>query len=297
MDVRVLQYFLAVAREESFTGAAKALQMTQPPLSRSLKDLEEELGKTLFIRGNRRVALTEEGMILRKRAEEIVQLMEMAKAEVTASDEGITGDVHIGGAETEGFRFIGRTIRQMQKDYPGIRFHLFSSHSTVVLERLERGLLDFGIFIEPTDMSKLEYIKLPSQDVWGVLMRKDSPLATHETVRPQDLIGLPLIASNQDLFENELSGWMGGDFGKLNIVTTYNLLFNASLLAEEGVGYVVCLDNIIKTGEGSTLTFRPLEPRMEVGLMLGWKKYEVLSKPAEKFRACMQNSMMRSDDL
>ena len=283
MDIRTLQYFLAVAREESITAAAQALHMTQPPLSRQMKDLEDELGKQLFIRGNRRVTLTDEGMILRKRAKELISLMEITRAEISASGESLSGDIYIGGGETQKIRYIAKAIKQFQEKYPDVHFHLYSGHANDMTERLDRGLLDFGIVIEPVDIQKYDYIRLPGVDVWGLLMPKDCPLAARSSIRPEDLLTLPIIFTNQSLADNEFSGWMGGSFSQLNIVATYDLLFNTSLLVEEGVGYALCLDKIISTGTDSPLTFRPLEPSLEAGLYLIWKKHQLFSKAAEAF--------------
>lgn len=283
MEVRVLRYFLAVAREETISAAAEFLHVTQPTLSRQLMELEDELGKTLFMRGNRKIELTEEGMILRKRAEEIVELLEKTRAEVSASGEEISGDIYIGGAETDGLRFLTGIMKELQEDYPRIVFRIYSGNAEEVTERLDRGLLDFGIFLEPANMSKYDFMKLPGVDVWGVLMRKDSPLAKKKSIRAKDLFGLPLIISDQAMVKNEISGWAGGRYNKMNIVATYNLLFNASLMVEEGVGYALGLDRIIRTSEDSTLCFKPLEPRLEVGLNVVWKKYQVFSKPGKVF--------------
>ncbi len=291
MDIRVLQYFLAVAREASITKAAQSLNMTQPPLSRQLKELEEELGKQLFIRGNRRVTLTEEGMILRKRAEEMVELMEKTKAEVSSSGENISGEIYIGGGETEGIRLIAKAAEKIQRKHPGISYHLFSGNADDVTERLDRGLLDFGILIEPADIKKYDFIRLPTKDRWGLLMRRDHPLAEKNGIQPEDLQGLPLIASRQSLAHNELSGWLGKQYESLQIVTTYNLLYNASLMVEEKVGCALCLDHIIPEYENSPLCFRPLEPQIEVGLDIVWKKYQVFTKPATLFLNTLQEEI------
>ena len=291
MDIRVLQYFLAVAREASITKAAQSLNMTQPPLSRQLKELEEELGKQLFIRGNRRVTLTEEGMILRKRAEEMVELMEKTKVEVSSSGENISGELYIGGGETEGIRLIAKAAEKIQRKHPGISYHLFSGNADDVTERLDRGLLDFGILIEPADIKKYDFIRLPTKDRWGLLMRHDHPLAEKSGIQPEDLQGLPLIASRQSLAHNELSGWLGKQYGSLQIVTTYNLLYNASLMVEEKVGCALCLDHIIPEYENSPLCFRPLEPQIEVGLDIVWKKYQVFTKPATLFLNTLQEEI------
>lgn len=291
MDIRVLQYFLAVARESSITKAAESLNMTQPPLSRQLKELEDELGKQLLIRGNRKVTLTEEGMILRKRAEEMVELMEKTKSEIISSGENISGAIYIGGGETEGMRLIAKVAEKIQKKHPDISYHLFSGNADDVTERLDQGLLDFSVLIEPADIKKYDFIKLPARDRWGLLMRRDHPLATKQAIKPENLQGIPLIASRQSLAHNELSGWLGKQYESLHIVSTYNLLYNASLMVEENVGCALCLDNIIPKYENSPLCFRPLEPQITVGLDIVWKKYQVFTKPATLFLNMLQEEI------
>ena len=284
MDIRVLQYFLAVAREESITGAAEYLNMTQPPLSRQLKDLEDELGKQLFIRGSRKITLTDEGMILRKRAEEIVQLMEKTRAEVSETNKDISGEIYIGGGETEGMRLIAKVVKTLQEDYPKIRYQIFSGNAYDVTERLDRGLLDFGTLIEPVALDKYDYLRLPSVDTWGILMRKDSPLAKLKRIRPKNLLGIPMLCSRQTLSESGgLSGWLGYDYEKLNIVATYNLINTPKLMVEEGVGHAFTFDRLLNISGDSNLCFRPLEPRLEAGMYIVWKKYQVFTKAAEKF--------------
>ena len=291
MDIRVLQYFLAVARESSITKAAESLNMTQPPLSRQLKELEDELGKQLLIRGNRKVTLTEEGMILRKRAEEIVELMEKTKSEIISSGENISGAIYIGGGETEGIRLIAKVAEKIQKKHPDISYHLFSGNADDVTERLDQGLLDFGVLIEPADIKKYDFIKLPARDRWGLLMRRDHPLATKQAIKPENLQVIPLIASRQSLAHNELSGWLDKQYESLYIVSTYNLLYNASLMVEENVGCALCLDNIIPKYENSPLCYRPLEPHITVGLDIVWKKYQVFTKPATLFLNMLQEEI------
>lgn len=291
MDIRVLQYFLAVARESSITKAAESLNMTQPPLSRQLKELEDELGKQLLIRGNRKVTLTEEGMILRKRAEEMVELMEKTKSEIISSGENISGAIYIGGGETEGMRLIAKVAEKIQKKHPDISYHLFSGNADDVTERLDQGFLDFGVLIEPADIKKYDFIKLPARDRWGLLMRRDHPLATKQAIKPENLQGIPLIASRQSLAHNELSGWLGKQYESLHIVSTYNLLYNASLMVEENVGCALCLDNIIPEYENSPLCFRPLEPQITVGLDIVWKKYQVFTKSVTLFLNMLQEEI------
>ncbi len=193
MDIRVLQYFLAVAREQSITRAAEALRMTQPPLSRQLKDLEDELGKQLLIRGSKKVTLTEDGMLLRKRAEELVDLMEKTKAELSSSHENISGEIYIGCGETKSISFFAQAAQTLQKKYPLIHYHIYSGDAERVMERLDKGLIDFGLLVGSTDLGKYNHIRLPMKDLWGVLMRKDSPLADRETITAEDLRDQPLI--------------------------------------------------------------------------------------------------------
>lgn len=288
MDIRVLRYFLAVTREESISGAAESLHMTQPTLSRQLMDLEEEIGKKLLIRGNRRITLTEEGLLLRKRATEILDLVEKTEAELMAPDEVVSGDVYIGGGETDAMRLIARIAKDLQKTCPNIRYHLYSGNADDVTERLDKGLLDFGILIEPADMKKYDYIRIPAVDTWGLLMPRDCPLASRSAIYPEDLLNLPLITSRQTMVGNALSGWLGKDFEKLNIVATYNLVYNAALMAEEGLGYVLTLDKLVNTSESSNLCFRPLKPRMEAHLNIVWKKYQVFSGAADRFLSQVQ---------
>lgn len=290
MEFRVLRYFLEVAREENISAAAERLHVTQPTLSRQLMDLEAELGKALFNREHRRISLTDEGMLLRKRAEEIVDLVDKTEAEVMSSGDNITGDVYIGSGETEGIRLVARTAKQLRDEGYDIHFHLFSAHDLSVSQRLDKGLLDFGIFAEGANLHKYDSIRIPYADTWGVLMRRDSPLAAKECIEPKDLWTAPLIVSLQADTNNELSGWLMRDRDRLNIVGTYNLLFNASIMVEEGLGYALCFDKIIKTKNNDVLCFRPLKPARTAKLDIVWKKYQVFSKPAELFLKKLQEN-------
>ncbi|MCH5276109.1 MAG: LysR family transcriptional regulator [Lachnospiraceae bacterium] len=293
MDIRILRYFLAVAREESISGAAEFLHLTQPTLSRQLMDLEEELGVKLLNRGkkNRRVTLTEEGMLLRRRAEEIVALTDKTLSEFDTSHDVVSGDIYIGGGETNAMRLIARIGKKLQSQYPLIRYHLFSGNADDVAERLDKGLLDFGLFIEPANMERYNYLRLPDTDTWGLLMRKDSPLAGKESIQAVDLENIPLIVSRQSLVHNEFSGWSGSNFNKLNIVATYNLIYNASLMVDEGFGYALCLDRLVFAADNNNFCFRPLEPRLEARSNIVWKKYQVFSKAAEKFLEALQDEL------
>lgn len=283
MELRVLQYFLAVAREQSILKASEALHLSQPTLSRQLRDLEIQLGKQLFVRGNRKITLTDEGALLRKRAEEIVALVKKTENEIMLSEESISGNIYIGAGETDAIRLVTRTAAKLQAEHPLLHYHIFSGDSQDVLERLDKGLLDFGIVFDPTDLSSYNHIGIPKKDRWGVLMRRDSPLANQDTICPEDLWDKPIILSRQQKEGSELSLWLKKDFSELNIVATYNLLFNGSLMVDEGLGYALCLDGIINTSGNSNLCFKPLEPSLKLGMNLVWKKYQVFSKAAEKF--------------
>ena len=246
MELRVLQYFLAVAREQNISAAAQSLHLTQPTLSRQLRELEEELGKQLMVRGNRKITLTQEGMLLRKRAEEILELVDRAEREVMRSDDAVSGD------------------------------------AVDVCERLDKGLLDFGVLLGDIDKTKYHYMELPMKDTWGVLMRRDSPLAHRESVSPRDLWDKPLILSRQVDNKSGLYRWLRREPSELHTVSTYNLIYNASLMVDEGMGYAFTLDKLVNT-TGSNLCFRPLKPRLELGMYLVWKKSQIFSRAAELF--------------
>ena len=285
MELRVLHYFLAVAREQSISGAAQSLHLSQPTLSTQIKALEKELGKQLLIRGtpgSRKVTLTEEGMILRKRAEEILALVKRTEHDVALAEQTIAGDDYIGAGETDGIRLLTRVAQTVQDQYPDIHFHISSGDGTDVLEDLDKGLIDFGLLLQPVDITKYEMLELPVRESWGVLMRRDSPLAQKASISPEDLLNLPLIISRQAFSSSLLSSWLKRDLSKLN-VATYSLLYNGSLMVEEGMGYALCLNHIINTSGESSLCFRPLTPALTVSAYLAWKKYQVFSKAAAKY--------------
>ncbi|PAF38510.1 LysR family transcriptional regulator [Terribacillus saccharophilus] len=292
MELRVLRYFLTVAREGSITRAANFLHVTQPTLSRQLKDLEQELGKKLFIRRSHSISLTNEGILLRKRAEEIVYMADKLKTDFSSMKETVSGDVYIGGGETDAIRHIARIVKELQISYPNVRYHLYSGNEEDVTDRLDRGMLDFGILIEPADLSKYNHLNIPAKDLWGVVMRKDNPLAEKATIQAADLLNLPLICSrqvmNQTYSKNEFADWFGENLDKLNVVTTYNLAYNASIMVEEGIGYAITLDKIVNTSGESNLCFKPLEPRLESGLKLVWKKHQVFSAASDLFLQAIQ---------
>lgn len=293
MELRVLEYFLAVAREQSISAAADFLHLTQPTLSRQLKDLENEFGKQLLVRGNRKVTLTEDGVYFRKKAEEIVTLAHRTEAEMKNTDQSIVGDVYIGAGETEAVGNLVRVAHELQKQFTGIHFHITSGDTADLTDRLDKGLFDFCLLLGEIDQSKYEHLSLPYTDSWGILMRKDSPLAEKETIQARDLWDKPLIMSRQILNVPQFMRWFEKSPSELNIVATYNLAFNASIMARENMGYVLTLDRLINT-EGTELCFRPLSPKQALGMELVWKKYQPQSKAAEKFIEAISNKLRRA---
>lgn len=283
MEFKLLRSFLAAARAQNISEAAHLLHLSQPSLSRQIMELEDSLGVRLFHRGNRRITLTDEGVLLRKRSGQILDLVRKTEEELACREETVSGTVYIGAGETHVFRGPAQSIKSLAEQYPDIRFHLFSGNAEDVTERLDKGLLDFGLLIEPADVAKYDYFRLQGLDVWGVLMRKDCPLAELDAVRPEDLWELPLVLSRQAMDGGHLARWLKREHGSLNVVATFNLIFNAALLVEAGVGYVLGLDNIINTTGNSRLCFRPLNPPLESNIVLVWKKYQVFSKAAELF--------------
>ncbi len=283
MEIRELRYFLAVAKEQSISKAAEYLFIAQPSLSKQMQNLEKEVGARLFVRGSRKITLTETGQLLKKRAEEILDLYNKTTAELHAPATEVSGDIYIGGGESYAIDTIAKAAKTLQSEHPNIKFRFFSGDTEEVTAKLDKGLIDFGILVEPADLSKYEYLRLPQKDTWGVLMRKDSPLALKEFISPEDLYDVPLIRSKHTLEKNEIFQWFKRDTDRLNIVATYNLLYNASLLVKEGLGYAICLDKIINTTGDSELCFRPLTPKLETTLAVVWKKYQVFSKASELF--------------
>lgn len=287
MEIRVLRYFLAIAREENVTRAAKYLHVTQPTLSKQIKQLEEEIGKKLFIRSNYSIKLTDEGLLLRKRAEDILSMVDKTIEEFQALDDITGGDIYIGAAESESFSYFATVAKDLQLQYPNVKFHLYSGNTEVIAERLDRGLLDFAIIVQEVDLSKYNYIKIPTSDTWGVIMRKDSPLAKKEYITIEDLIDLPLIVSRQGITE-DYPKLFKEKLDQLHIVATFDLIYNASIMVKEGFGYALSFDKIVDTSENSELCFRVLKPELKTNMYIIWKKYQVFTPIAEKLLSKMQ---------
>ena len=293
MELRTIRYFLAVAEQESFSAAANnVLFVTQPTLSRQMQELEEELGVQLFVRSNKKTTLTEEGLRFRKRAQEIMELVGHTEKEFAeASKEEIAGDVYIGGGETKAFNIIAAACKRMQAKHPKIRMNITSGNAQDVTEKLDQGLLDFGLLVEPVDKSKYEFVELPAKDTWGLLIRKDHPLAKKGFVTVRDLENIPLLASRQTMMMREFSGLLGRDLNSLNVIATYNLIYNASVFVEQGLGAAFCLEGLLNTGGKSKLTFVPFTPLRTSGLVVVWKKSPVFSKPAAAFLQSLKQEL------
>lgn len=287
MELRVLRYFLAVAREGSFTKASNVLHVTQPALSKQIMDLEGELDCKLFVRGSHSVRLTEDGFLLKRRAEEILEIEERTISEFTRNRSDVSGEIYIGAGETNGIKAVAEIAKQLREKYPAITFDFHSGNAEDIMERLDKGLLDFGLIIQPADISKYGSVILPNKDTWGIIMNRESELASKKAIKREDLRGKPLIISKQISRRESARGgllkWLGPDIGRYNIVARYNLLYNASVMAEKGIGYVVGLDKIVDTSLNSALCFRPLIPKLESEMGIIWKKGRLFSTPAKLF--------------
>ena len=282
LEIRVLRYFLAVAQEGSVTRAARALHLTQPTLSRQIRELEEELGQTLFSRGGRELSLTREGLLLRQRAEEIVGLAEITEKEFRSlGEKTVSGDLSIGCGESKALSFVTDALKVLQDEHPLIIPHFFSGNGEIVMDRLDKGLLDFAVLMGAENTERYSSLPLPNHDTWGLLMDKDDPMAQKKAITAEDLLDIPLILSSQSLSRDELSGWLGFPMSRLHIAATYTLLFNGSLMVRSGLGYALCFDHIAPSGKDSPFAFRPLTSP----LSLVWKKHQILSAPAEAFLA------------
>lgn len=291
MDIRTLQYYLIVVREKSITKAAQVLNMTQPPLSRAMKDLENELGKQLFIRGSKSITLTEEGLLLQKRAEEMINLMDKTINEI-ASSHLPTGEIIIASGETEHFSFIVDTAKKINLKYPEITYRLYSGDSDLVKEKIDNGLADFGLLIGTHDFEKYDYIKLPYRDRWGVLMNKNSSLSFHDAISADMLTNQTLIMSYQSSKNSEMARWLNYYHLLHHVAVHYELAYNASLFAKEEYGYMITLENLVNT-QNTDFIFRPLSPELYADLYLIWKKNQVFSKASKVFLEELKNNLKR----
>lgn len=286
MELRVLRYFLAVAREENITKAAALLHLTQPTLSRQLMQLEEELGVQLFRRSRYHIELTEDGMLLRRRAQELVDLADKTTQEFAMRETELMGEISIGAGETRSMSFLSRAIASFRERHPKVTFRIFSGNADDVKERLNTGLLDMGLLTEPVDVSRYAFCRMKERDRWGVLVRRDSPLAQLDAVTPQDLEAVPLIISGRESVKGELANWFGDRWEQLQIAATFNLILNAANMVRYGVGTALSFDlNFVF----DDLKFLPLSPALNTGTVLVWKKEQVLTPTVEAFHQHIKN--------
>ena len=293
MELRVLKYFLMVAREENITRAAALLNITQPTLSRQMIQLEEELGVKLFDRNRHRILLTDDGMLLKRRAQEIVSLADRTEREFQRREDTLTGEISIGCGETRSMSILSAWITDFRKEYPLVQFQIYSATADDIKDRMEKGILDIGLMTEPVDIGKYEFIRLPVKEAWGVLVRKDSPLAGRRSVSPEDLLGTPLLTASRELVRNELKNWFGDLYDRLDIAATYNLVVNASELVRHGAGAAVCFRLGIAFED---LCFVPLAPELKTGSVLAWKKSQMVTPAVSRFLQFVKQAGIRQPE-
>lgn len=289
MELRVLRYFVTVAEAGSITGAADILHVTQPTLSRQLAQLEDELGCQLLVRfrNNRRAEPTDAGRLLYERARQMLQLAEKTQKELADPFGSISGEIAIGGGETQGMRFIADAAARVHQEQPGVRFRFFSGNAAAVASQMKAGLIDIGVLVGETDLGAYDYLPLPAADTWGLVLRSDHPLCARADISREDLAGIPLIVSQQTLSENELAGWYGRSLESLQIVASYNLLYNATLLVQAGLGAALALDRLA----GPQFSFRPLYPRLTAKLHVVWERGRIFSPAVSLFVDCLRQQI------
>lgn len=282
MEIKTLRYFLAVAREENMTRAAEFLHVTQPTLSKQLKSLEEELGKKLFTRHSFSIRLTDEGILLRNRAEDLVSMADKIEQEFISLDDITGGELYLGLAESYQIKYLARTIKEFKLRYPNLHYYITSGDTEQIADKLDKWLLDFLVLAEYPDKRKYEYIEFPENDRWGLIIPKDDPLAKKKTIRPKDLVGLPLFSSEQ-AWIHEIKEWAGEFFSEMKLEGSFRLAYNGSVFTKEGLGYLLTFDHLINTSEESDLVFRPLAPTVETKLYIAWNRYQTFTPIAKRF--------------
>lgn len=283
MEIRVLRYFLTVCREENISKAAEALYITQPTLSRQLMELEEELGTTLFVRGKRKIALTEDGMLLRRRAEELIELQDKIVGEYKNQFGELSGVISIGAAETKAFEIIPKAIESFRKKNPLVTFDIHSDIATNVKERLDRGIADIGLLVEPGDIDKYDFIRLNTADKCGILMSVKSPLASQKSVTVDDLIGLPVVANKRESIRQFYRSALGQKYDQLNVIATFNLINNAAYFAEDNIGYVFTIEGTLRNQNSDKICFKPFSPEIAQSSFIIWKKFQPMRKVVKCF--------------
>lgn len=284
VDIRLLEYFLAVAKYGNITRAAEQLHVTQPTISRQLMELEETVGSPLLIRGKRQVTLTEAGILFQQRAEEIVSLMEKTLRDITDRDDLLGGTVAVGCVETCVSRMLAKTLKGFSRQYPKVQYDIYSGTGDDIREKLDQGELDFGILVEPAEVAKYDFFRLPYQEVWGMLVRRDDPLAQKPCLEREDLLSRPLIMPRREIVRDHIAGWFGVEQSQMNVFSSHSLINNAALLVEEGLGCVVCTGGSFEIRGGEHLTFVPFSPERTTGHVLAWKKNRVFHSAADRFR-------------
>lgn len=292
MEIRVLRYFLEIAREGNMTRAAERLHVTQPTLSKQMKELERELGKKLFRRGSTSVRLTEEGMLLRKRTEDLLAMADKIEREFKTLGEITGGDIYIGCAESYLIKYLAYAVRMLNEQYTNIHYHITSGDTEQVTERLDRGLLDFAFIVEPPDLSKYNYLEVPEQDTWGVLMRKDCPLAEKAQIEIEDILPYPVFCSEQSA-KVDLPRWCGENAEQLHVMATFNLTGNATIFAREGLGLTLTFDRLIELDEKGDLCFRPITPTLHTKMYVIWKKYQVFTPVSQLLLDVFKHTLMK----
>lgn len=281
MELRLLQYFLAVVQEENISRAAEVLHVTQPTLSRQIAQLEEELGARLFTRG-RRLTLTDAGIMLRRRAEEVVSLVDKIEDEIQRHEE-ISGIISIGSGGLTASQILPAAMECFRKIYPKVQFSLYTNSAEYIKERLEQGLLDFGLLLEPVDVTRFDYLRMKNRERWGLLLRADHPLAKKENITREDLLGEPLITTNRQSIQKELESWLERPFSQLDIVATYNIVTNVAMLVDSGVASALTIEGAVNLFGGERMVFRPLFPELSMTSVLAWKKFQPNFGAAGKF--------------
>lgn len=283
MEIRVLRYFLAVVREEGINRAAEVLHITQPTLSRQLSQLEDEVGVKLFHRGAKKITLTNEGILLRRRAEEILALVDRTEQELAWQDEFVEGRIVIGGGELAAMQELPEVIESFREKYPLVTFDIFTGNADMVKEQMEKGLIDIGVLLEPIDMEKFDFIRLKGKEQWAVLMCPDDPLAEKESISAKDLENAPLILPRRTNVQNELVNWLGDSFQESQVLFTSNLSTNGALMVQKGLAYSLVIEGSVPFWDKDKITFRPLSPKLTANSVLAWKKQQPFSLAATKF--------------
>ncbi len=283
MEIRVLRYFLTVAEQGSITKAAETLHITQPTLSRQIAQMEEELGVQLLIRGSRKISLTEQGFLLQRRAEEIIELVDKTEKELTCCNEVVQGKIVIGSGELAAVKLLPEMFRTFREQYPLVSYDLFTANADAVKEEMDKGLVDIGVLLEPVEIDKYDFLRFPVCERWGVLMRPDDPLAQLESISPKDLENRSVILARRPQIQNELIGWLGDSYRRLDVVFTSNMSTNSAIMVQDGLGYSLVVEGAIPFWNPEKICFRPLRPALTATTVLAWKRQQPVSPAVRRF--------------